>query len=176
MFKILFRLVFIALTFLNSSSFVHSENAEGCKTYKGAWFQIEYPEDFTVKPSLKSSSAKGYDSAFFVSPDESVEFYAFSPQWNGEPSDIQVITKTEQVVSEKTDNVPDTSQKLGTKSVRRYTIAAKDKSYFRSYVDTENKQLNYRFVIGLKYRDMDVYREFHDRYQIFVRSLKQFSD
>jgi hypothetical protein len=80
------------------------------------------------------------------------------------------------MVSDKTDNVPDTSQNVGTKSVRRYTIAAKDKSYLRSYVDTENKQLNYRLVIGLKYPDMDVYREFREKYRNFVRSLKQFAD
>ena len=176
MFKLLFRLVFVTLIFFSFASFVHSANSEGCKTYKGAWFQIEYPEDFTAKPSLRSSSAKGYDSAFFVSPDKSVEFYVFSPQWNGQPSDIQLNTKTEEVVSDKTDNVPDTSQKVGTKSVRRYTIAAKDKSYLRSYVDTENKQVNYRFVIGLKYPDIDVYREFQDKYKNFVKSLKQFAD
>jgi hypothetical protein len=162
--------------FCHLHSLAYSENSDDVKTYKGAWFQIEYPENFTAKPSLRSSSARGYDSAFFVSPDKSVEFYVFSPQWNGQPSDIQLNTKTEEMVSGKTDNVPDTSQKLGTKSVRRYAIAAKDKSYLRSYVDTENKQLNYRFVIGLKYRNMDVYREFQDKYKNFVKSLKQFAD
>jgi hypothetical protein len=54
------------------------------KLYKGAWFDIMYPAGFTVRPSIKSStSAEGYDSVFFASPDGKVEFYISSPQWRG---------------------------------------------------------------------------------------------
>lgn len=42
---------------------------------------------------------------------------------------------------------------MGTKSVRWFTIAAKDKSYLRSYIATKNNQLNTSFVMGIKYRD-----------------------
>jgi hypothetical protein len=61
--------------------------------------------------------------------------------------------ETEQYVSEKVENKPDRIQKMGTKSVRWFTIAAKDKSYLRSYIATKNNQLNTSFVMGIKYRD-----------------------
>lgn len=175
--KISFKPVYVALILLVCSNYsCWAESDFLWKTYNGAWFKIDYPADFTVSPSLKSTSAKGYDSAFFISPDELVEFYIFSPQWNGVPSDIEFNPKTEKLVSEKTEEVPDKPESMGMKSVRRYTITAKDNSYLRSYVDTENKGINYRFVIGLKYRDMETYHAYKEKYQKFVKSLKQYAD
>lgn len=44
-------------------------------TYKGAWFDISYPANFTVLPGQRSPTrAEGYDSVFFRSPDGHVEF------------------------------------------------------------------------------------------------------
>lgn len=78
-------------------SAVYEHNARDEKTnltystYKGAWFDIEYPASFKVENSLKSStSSEGFDSAFFTSPDGKVQFYIFSPQWSGKPGDIKI--------------------------------------------------------------------------------------
>ena len=60
--------------------------------YEGAGFEFRYPPGFRVRPSQRSTAASGYDSAFFVSSDGSVEFYVFAPQWNGTPRDIAVDT------------------------------------------------------------------------------------
>jgi hypothetical protein len=61
-------------------------------TYRGAWFEVKYPSTFRVRPSLRSSSStRGYDSVFFTAPDDNVEFYVFSPQWNGTASDIELV-------------------------------------------------------------------------------------
>ena len=173
-----FRQVFFVIILLACSN--HHSWAQSdlqWQDYKGAWFKVEYPADFTVKPSIKSTtSVKGYDSAFFVSPDQSVEFYIFSPMWNGVPSDIQLNPKTEKLVSETTEDVPDKPHNMGMKSVRRYTIVAKDSSYLRSYVDTENKVANTRFVVGLKYNNMETYNAYKDRYLRFKESLKQYLD
>ncbi len=168
----LFTLLFAA------TSCAMADSEEGWKSFKGAWFSVEYPSGFQVRPSLKSrTSVKGVDSAFFTSPDGAVEFYVFSPQWNGEPSDIALKPETEELVSEKVENKPDERQKMGAKlSVRWFTIAARDKSYTRSYVDTENKQLNTRYVMGIKYPDQKVYKDFRDIYLKFVNSLRQFGD
>jgi len=123
-----------------------------------------------VRPSLKiKTSIKGYDSAYFVSPNGTVEFYVFSPQWKGKPTDIEVNPKLEELISEKTDT-------KGDKSVRWYTIGAKDKSYLRSYVDTQDKLQNVRWVIGIKYSDSDSYNAHKEKYQEFVKSLKQYAD
>ena len=36
------------------------------RVYNGAWFKIKYPSNFKARPSQRSSSAQGYDSAFFT--------------------------------------------------------------------------------------------------------------
>jgi len=96
------------------------------KTYKGAWFEIQYPADFTVRPSIKSSGGDGkYDSAFFASPDGKVEFYVFSPQWKGDAGDIDLDEKSEEMVSTET-------QKTKDRAVTFYTIRARNGSYTRT--------------------------------------------
>jgi hypothetical protein len=173
------RLIWICLSliFLASTTYAVADAEKEWELFEGAWFSVEYPLEFQVRPSLKSrTSIKGCDSAFFNSPDGVVEFYVFSPQWNGDPSDIALNPETEESVSEKIDNKPDKIQHYGIKTVRWFTIAAKDKSYMRSYVDTENKDLRTRFVMGIKYRDQDVYNNYKEIYQKFVKSLRQYAD
>ena len=47
------------------------------QTYRGAWFEVKYPSDFTAQGSMGSGSAEDdqFDSAFFTSPDGEVELY-----------------------------------------------------------------------------------------------------
>ncbi|MBF0543928.1 MAG: hypothetical protein HQM08_05835 [Candidatus Riflebacteria bacterium] len=143
---------------------------EHSKTFKGAWFEIQYPEDFTVEPSLKSTTnVSGYDSAFFVSPSKEVSFYVFSPQWNGKPTDILLKTDKETELALKK------TEKNGV-VVIECTIAAKDGSYTRSYLDVEYTKSNTRKVFGLSYRDHKVYDQYKDRYIQFKSSLIQFAD
>lgn len=73
------------------------------KTFNGAWFDINYPSNFLAKGSLKSSTSDGFESAVFKSPDNLVEFYVFSPQWNGEAIDILIDSK-EKITSSKSQN------------------------------------------------------------------------
>lgn len=140
------------------------------KKFQGAWFEILHPADFRAEPSLKgSTSATGNDSAFFVSPSNEVAFYVFSPQWNGEPSDILLKQDTEvQGTFEET-------QKDGA-IVRRCTIAAKDGSYTRSYEDVEDPRINTRHVFGIRYKDQKTLDQYKDQYKRFQESLAQFGD
>lgn len=146
--------------------------AEGkeTKTFQGAWFKINYPANFTVRPSLKSATAvNGYDSAFFLSPDSLVEFYIFSPQWNGNPSDIQLNPGREMIESQ--DNKISNSQ-----VTTRTVIKAKDGSYFRSIVDVEDKGLNTRQVFGFKFKNQEAYEKYKEDIQTFKKSLTQLGD
>ena len=52
------------------------------KTFQGAWFEVKYPQDFKAKGSLASETSDGFDSAIFTSPDGTVSFYVYSPQWS----------------------------------------------------------------------------------------------
>jgi hypothetical protein len=139
-------------------------------TFKGAYFEVNYPPGFKARKSLPSNSFEGqYDSAFFTAPDGSVEFYVFSPLWNGRPDDIERKPDMEDVVSENVE------QRGGVKT-RRVTLKAKDGTYLRSFEDTKNTETNNRTVFGIKYRDRNAYNKYRRQYLIFKNSLRQFSD
>lgn len=159
----------ILMLLLLSGPAVVGNTGHAWLTYKGAWFEIKYPSNFKVRPSLRSSSAQTYDSAFFSSPDGSVEFYVFSPQWNGEPTDIEMKSPFEVQVSQNTE-------KRAGRIVRRVTIRARDNSYLRSFEDTEDTTTNTRKVFGIKYRDEATYNRYRQSYLTFKQSLKQFAD
>jgi hypothetical protein len=148
----------------------HAAETKEFQTFQGAWFKINYPANFTVKPSLKSATAvQGYDSVFFISPDKSVEFYIFSPQWNGTPSDIQINPGMEIIDSQ--DNKISNS-----KVTTRTVIKAKDGSYFRSIFDVEDKSLNTRQVFGFKFKNQEAYEKYKEDIQTFKKSLTQLGD
>lgn len=136
-------------------------------SYKGAYFEIKYPAGFRVRPSLRSD--ENPDSAFFTAPDGSVEFYVYSPIWNGDPRDIEINEAIESYVSQNTQT------RNGIK-IRRVTIRAKDGSYLRSFEDTENTNTNNRTVFGIKYRDQNAYNKYRQTYLTFKKSIKQFAD
>lgn len=139
-------------------------------TYKGAWFSIKYPPGFRVKPSIKSrDSITGYDSVFFVSPDQEVEFYVFSPHWSGEPGDIKINPHHEIKVSEKLD-------KKGNKTINAVMVKEKEGKYYRSWIDIQDNLSNTRLVFGIKYKDQAAYDKYRQKYLIFQKSLQQFSD
>jgi hypothetical protein len=122
--------------------------------YAGAWFQVWYPDNFEVTPSMASTTAdKGVDSAFFRSPDGQVEFYIFSPQWSGEPSDIAIHPSREILRSKDTKHSED-------KRVTWLTIDAIDGSYSRSYQDTVSNNGSVRWVVGIKYRNQAIYNRY----------------
>lgn len=137
--------------------------------YEGAWFEIKYPPGFRVRPSQPSTSASGYDSAFFLSSDGMVEFYVFAPQWNGTARDIAVDPATETLVSQDV-------ARSGNKRIRRVTIKAQDGSYLRSYEDTEDVTTNTRRIFGIKYVNADAYDRYRQAYLTFKASLVQFAD
>ncbi len=154
----------------------YSENNNASSTitntgnFKGAWFEIWIPTNFKVIPSLKSSSSSdGYESAFFRSPDSKVEFYIFSPQWNGEPSDIAVNTATEKQISTE-------SKPSGNNIITWVTIKANDGHYTRAYQDTKAKDGSTRWVVGIKYSDQNSYNNYKEDYLKFKKSLQQFAD
>jgi hypothetical protein len=137
--------------------------------YQGAWFEIRYPPGFRIRPSQPSTSASGYDSAFFVSSDGTVEFYIYAPQWNGTARDIEVDPASETLVSQ---NVV----RSGSKVIRRVTIRAQDGSYLRSYEDTEDVVTNTRKIFGIKYANAAAYNRYRQAYVTFKASLIQFAD
>lgn len=151
-----------------TSQTANDTTASSFLKYEGAWFSIEYPTSFSVKPSIISNSGKGYDSVFFQSPDKNITFYICSPQWRIDCSDIKVKASETQISEEK--------QKTPNKLIRHFTIRANDGTYQRSYQETINADGNILWIIGLKYNSTQTLKKYQNAYQHFKRSLQQFSD
>ncbi|TXF78931.1 hypothetical protein [Chryseobacterium sp.] len=146
------------------------KNITNYQKYTGAWFEIEYPERFIVEPSLKSSTnVEGFDSALFTSPDGKVRFYIFSPQWAGKPEDISLKSSDEIL----TDSSSAVNNGL---TIKRWTIAAKDGSYFRSYESTSETPGNIGKVVGISYAENKYLEIYKKEYLHFKNSLQQFAD
>ncbi|MFY9942942.1 MAG: hypothetical protein WAK57_12265 [Desulfobacterales bacterium] len=139
------------------------------EVFQGAWFEITYPAGFTPAPSLASSTAEGVDSAAFISPDGSVSFYVYAPQWGGEPTDIALDPLHETLVSEN-------RAVQNNREIHWLTICAKDGGYCRAYQDTRTQQGSVRTVLGIKYRDEQARQRYLQDYLRFRNSLEQFAD
>ena len=140
------------------------------KTYEGAWFEISYPGNFIVTPSLRSpTKAEGFDSVFFGSTDSKVKFYVFSPQWKGDPSDIGLNAAKETVTAKERVSNRD-------RTVTRWTCSAKDGSYYRSVEETEIRDLNVSYAFGIIYQDRRSYLKYKPDYLRFKRSIKRSAD
>jgi len=134
--------------------------------YKGVWFDIKYPSDFKVKPSLKLYANENEDAAWFVSPDGSVEFFVHSPQWSGTVNLLEP-TDQEKLAGKSTE-------KSGEATTTWITIAAKNGSYTRSYVLTTTESTSK--VLGIKYKDQKSYDLYKQKYIDFKKSLIQYAD
>lgn len=147
-------------------------------TYAGPWFEIRYPDTFTARQGQAGCLSTGRcDSAYFSSPDKAVEFYVFSPQWGGDPAIDLAVRTTERLVSEKTEI--DTSDAVfGPRTIRWMTIAAKDGSYTRSFVEItdENGGSWLRHAFGIRYKNQAAYTDWREAYLAFKASLVQYSD
>jgi len=142
----------------------------GTLTFEGMWFEVDYPRDFEAKGSLKSDDDPlKYDSATFTSPDGAVSFYVCSAQWYCTAEDIVLDEINETTVAEETSEGQ-------SRTVKHFTIEAKDSSYTRSYQDVREQDGSIRWVIGVTYHDLTSYRRHLNEYQAFKKSLRQFTD
>lgn len=158
------RKLFLLFTIIIFGNLVMAQT----KKFAGGWFDINYPSHFIAKGSLKSLTTDGFESAVFKSPDNLVEFYVFSPQWNGEATDIALVFK-EKLISSK-------SQIDAYVITRWWTITHADGSYSRSYVEKYNKSQNTKWILGIKYKNSSALEKYKNEYSLFKNSLKQYAD
>jgi hypothetical protein len=151
-----------------AASAAESSAAAGA-AFQGAWFRIVPPPGFAVRPSLKSNSAEGYDSAFFDSPDGRAVFYVCSPQWGRDATDIALQPATESLLS-------DQSAKSGGESIQQLQMEALDGSYQRLVEIISSAESRAYWVFGFQYADSLTYDEYLDLYKQFKKSLEQFAD
>jgi hypothetical protein len=138
--------------------------------FRGAWFEIKYPANFSPRIVKKSSTNQtGADAVVFLSPDKLVEFYIFSPQWGGVAPEIELNPKTEKLDSKK-------SSKTQNGTITWSTISSLKGEYSRSYQAFDSSSGYINWVVGIKYNDMSAYERYKSQYILFKKSLVQFAD
>jgi hypothetical protein len=142
----------------------------GWTLYKGAFFDIKYPSNFSVvKREPGNGTEPGQvDGASFKSPDGKVEFYVFSPQWEGTPTWFRK-RPGEKCVSYK-------QTKKNEVTTTWVTYRGPGGAYERSYVDSHDTRLNTRKIFGFQYRNKSAYQTYRARYLKFKGSLIQYAD
>ncbi len=140
--------------------------------YQGKSFKVDYPAGWKPQTLVASTPAES-DSAIFASPDGQMQFYIFSPQWDGTPPGIAIDAVKEVETARKTE--PGISS--GIKGhYTWYTIAAKDKSYSRTYQSFKAISEPVHWVIGMKYANDAALGTYRADYARFKKSLEQFAD
>jgi hypothetical protein len=151
------------------------------KLFQGSWFDVQYPKDFKASLSDMIEQTKndaGYvqtDEVSFISPDQSVEFFVYSPMWSGDPLDYLNIKPNEEKISEKIDekNIDKESKEI----YKYVTLKAVDNSYLRSYVSIKGTGTSEtHHVFGIKYKDQASYQKYRQDYIDFKNSLVQYLD
>jgi len=134
-------------------------------TFRGVGFEIGYPTSFRAFGSQKSPQSNGFESVFFSSPDNLVEFYIFSTQTSGVANDILLRSNEKQS--------PVQLQKGGSKLIKYWTINAKDGSYERTYQETVDVNSGDNWIIGLKYKNQAAFAKYRNDYLAFKKSYRK---
>lgn len=136
-------------------------------TFRGAGFEVGYPSAFRTFGSQKSAELNGFESVFFISPDNLVEFYVFAPLHNGFANDIAVKSNEKQSAIQIT-NGKATNAKF-------WTITAKDNSYERTYQESIDVKSGDNWIIGLKYKNQAAFAKYRNDYLAFKKSFRKTS-
>lgn len=154
--------------------------------FKGSWFDIKYPQNFIAKPNASTiiDNEQTYidtDEAYFTSPDKTVEFFVYSPQWGGNPDTYLKVKPSEELINEKTEQTKESElpDQYGNKTIHSVTIKAKDNSYYRSFVSIKEQAgtgNDLHHVFGIKYKDSEYYEKYKEAYIAFQDSLEQYAD
>lgn len=146
----------------------------GMREYVGTYFTAQYPESFTLV-------ATGTDEVLVTSEDGRASFYAFAPQWIGEPAYLSLREGEEVMIDETQDYVDvDPDVLYPVIKTRLIMYRALDGSYTRSLISekrgfTESDTVTHR-VFGLEYADESAYDEYLDAYLLFTESLKHYRE
>jgi len=148
--------------------------------FKGTMFDVEYPEGFIASPTQPTFELEGVelvdtDEAYFASPDSSVIFFVYSPQWSGFPENYMQKRVNEVLVDENKSE-----EKDGYETTITESASFKDSSglYHRAYVSitTDMDGSETKKVFGIQYKDQESYDLYREAYKKFKKSLNQYAD
>lgn len=147
------------------------------KKFNGSWFSIEYPSNFKASPMAPAKKFDNYefietDEARFTSPDGTVEFFVYSPQWGGNPIDYLTKQPNEVISSDKTEK--SSADDMFAATHHWVTFDDKEGKYSRAYHSQKSESTH--LVFGVKYSDPKAYERFKAAYMDFKKSLQQYAD
>lgn len=146
------------------------------RKFNGSWFSVEFPKDFSASPLSPEKHIDNYsfvetDEARFTSPDGTVEFFIYSPQWSGNPKDYLIQQSNEKIVDDMEESTSDIPQSMAHRWV---TFEDKDGKYTRAYNSIRTESTHH--VFGVKYTDRKSYERYKAKYMAFKKSLQQYAD
>ena len=143
-------------------------------TYRGPWFDIDYPASFRPLGYDRAPRTRTYDEngMRFGSPDGTVEFYVYSPQWSGNPGWIR-LAPGETVFERHTATEGSGIEK---KQFTWVTIVGPTDDYTRSWVEIAQPDVNVKYYFGIRYETLAAYDRWHAEYETFKASLVQYAD
>jgi hypothetical protein len=160
---------------LTPSSIITTPVDNNGRRYNGAWFSIDKPSGFT-KTNITSTEViddytyENADEANFISADGSVEFFVYSPQWGGEPTNYLEKWAGETIEVNKTE-----AEEVMPSNVHRWiTFNGVDGSYTRSVYSQKSESTH--LVFGIKFKDATSYELYQKEYELFKKSLEQYAD
>ncbi len=145
--------------------------------FNGSWFSVSYPDNFKASPLSPKQKMDNYayvetDEATFVSPDGTVEFFVYSPQWSGDPKSYLEPLKNERIESDKTE--AGKSEDAYSPTHHWVTFVDKEGKYTRSFHSKKSEVTH--LVFGIKYTSVKHYERYKAAYNAFKKSLMQYAD
>lgn len=141
----------------------------GWGTFKGAFFEIGVPPGFKASGQMPNPGGASFDAVSLWNATQKVEFYVYSPQWNGRSNYAGPIAGAEKVTSRETS-------KQGNVSEEQLTITALDNSYVRFIVSRTKENENTNTTFGVRVPNMSVYQQIKPTYVRWKQTLQQFAD
>ncbi len=145
---------------------------DGWLTYRGPWFDIDYPVEFQPLgyDSAPESDSYDADGMSFGTPSGAIEFYVYSPRRSGEPGWTKLAPGESLMGSE--------SFTEGTGRNRRETsftdVAGPADSYVRSWVEVRLPEQDINYVLGVRHDGMTTYDRWHEHYLRFRNMFVQY--
>ncbi|MBS0657696.1 MAG: hypothetical protein JSR82_05535 [Verrucomicrobia bacterium] len=141
----------------------------GWGKFKGAFFEVGIPPGFKASGQMPNPGGAGHDAVSLWNATDRVEFYVYSPQWNGRSNYAGPIPGTEKVTSRE-------SSRQGNVAEEQLTITALDNSYVRFIVSRTKENENTNTTFGVRVPNMSVYQQIKPTYVRWKQTLQQFAD
>lgn len=141
---------------------------DGWGKFRGAYFEVGIPPGFQASGRMRGDGGN-FNAVSLWNAASKVEFYVYSPLWNGRSDYLSPRGEVESVTSRETSN-------KGGVAEEQLTITAHDRSYVRFIVSRTKVNENTNTTFGVRVPNMGVYEQIKPTYVRWKGTLQQFAD